>query len=127
LVVLIVPTFLLSGITSRAVIMHKENIPLTNATNIAPFPQTGSIRGKVVADIPDQRKTLPGVVVTLTGNLAPKPLQSISDDEGLYNFAGLTAGDYFVSVELQGFKKYEERVTVQIEAAVELNILLQHV
>jgi outer membrane receptor for ferrienterochelin and colicin len=88
--------------------------------------QTGSIRGKVVADIPDQRKSLSGVVVKLSGAaLSQKSLQSISDEEGVYNFAGLTAGDYLVSVELQGFKKYEEKVSVQIEAVVELNILLQ--
>jgi hypothetical protein len=35
------------------------------------------------------------------------------------------AGDYFVSVELQGFKKYEQKVPVQIDATFELNILLQ--
>jgi hypothetical protein len=97
-----------------------------NSTTKIPNLQTGSIRGKVVADIPDQRKALPGVVVTLSGvALSQKSLQSISDEEGVYNFAGLTAGDYLVSVELQGFKKHAEKVSVQIEAVVELNILLQ--
>ena len=88
--------------------------------------QSGNLKGKVVADIPDQRKPLARVVVVLTGNLrAEKKLQVISDDEGIYNFAGLTAGDYQVSVELQGFKKYEQKISIQIEATVELNILLQ--
>jgi hypothetical protein len=32
------------------------------------FLQGGSIKGKVVADIPDQRKALPGVPVTLSGD-----------------------------------------------------------
>lgn len=92
------------------------------------FSQGGSIRGKIVADIPDQRKVLPGVVVTLTGErLGDKKLQSVSDEEGRYDFPSLIAGDYVVTVEFSGFKKYEQRVSVQIEATVEHDILLQPV
>ncbi|HEX8097526.1 MAG TPA: TonB-dependent receptor, partial [Pyrinomonadaceae bacterium] len=47
-----------------------------------------------------------------------------SDEEGNYVFNGLVAGDYVVSVELQGFEKYEHKVMVPIEASVDLNILL---
>ncbi|HKG78362.1 MAG TPA: carboxypeptidase regulatory-like domain-containing protein [Pyrinomonadaceae bacterium] len=92
------------------------------------FSQGGIIRGKVVADIPDQRKTLPGVVVILSGErLAGKKLQTVSDAEGQYDFPGLIAGDYIVTVEFSGFKKYEQRLGVQIEATVEHDILLQPV
>ncbi|MGI8897361.1 MAG: TonB-dependent receptor, partial [Pyrinomonadaceae bacterium] len=88
--------------------------------------QNGGIKGQVVADITDKRRPLPGVVVNLSGErLADKKLQTVSDEEGRYNFTGLTAGDYAVAVELQGFKKYEQKTIVQIEATVELNILLQ--
>jgi hypothetical protein len=87
--------------------------------------QSGSIKGKVVADIPDQQKTIAGVTVTLSGNvIGDKKLQTISDEDGAYSFTGLTAGDYTLTVELQGFDKYEQKVSVQIEATVELNILL---
>jgi Carboxypeptidase regulatory-like domain len=87
--------------------------------------QSGSIKGKVVADIPDQQKTLPGVTVTVSGSVVgDKKLQAISDEEGEYSFTRLTAGDYIVTVELKGFDKYEQKVSVQIEATVELNILL---
>src|SRR6266498_1892392 len=90
--------------------------------------QGGSIRGKVVADIPDQRKILAGVVVYLSGErLANKKIQSVSDDEGQYAFSGLIAGDYVISVELSGFKRYERKLGVQIESTVEQNILLQPV
>jgi len=90
-------------------------------------PQAGSLRGKVVADITDQQRALPGVTVTLAGTTLAdkKKLQTLSDEEGAYSFTGLTAGDYILSVELQGFNKYEQKVSVQIEATVELNILLQ--
>src|ERR1041384_7447509 len=90
--------------------------------------QGGRITGKVVADIPDQRKALPGVVVTLSGErLGDKRLQSVSDMEGQYDFPGLIAGDYILTVEFSGFKKYEKQLGVQIEARVEQNILLQPV
>jgi hypothetical protein len=82
--------------------------------------QTGSIRGKVVADIPDQRKPLSGVTVTLSSErLGDKQIQTTSDLEGQYEFPGLIAGDYIVTVEFSGFKKYEKKLSVQIEATVE--------
>lgn len=97
--------------------------PLAIETHTA---QNGGIKGQVVADITDKRRPLPGVVVNLSGErLIDKNLQTVSDEEGRYNFAGLTAGDYSVSVELQGFKKYEQKIIVQFEATLELNILLQ--
>lgn len=92
------------------------------------FSQGGSIKGKVVADIPDQRRALPGVVVVLSSErLRDQKLQSITDAEGQFEFNGLLAGDYTVSVEYSGFKKYEQKLSLQIEATVEQNILLQPV
>src|SRR5262245_35812737 len=88
--------------------------------------QGGRITGKVVADIPDQRKALPGVVVTLSGErLGDKRLQSVSDMEGQYDFPGLIAGEYILTVEFSGFKKFEKQLSVQIDATVEQDILLQ--
>src|ERR1700741_4154284 len=90
--------------------------------------QGGRILGKVVADIPDQRKALPGVVVTLSSDrFADKKIQSLSDMDGQYDFPSLLAGEYTVTVEFSGFKKYEKKLSVQIEATVEHNILLQPV
>jgi hypothetical protein len=92
------------------------------------IPQGGSIKGKVVADIPEQRRILPGVVVTLSSDrLGDKKLQSVTDSEGQFDFNGLIAGDYTVAVEFSGFRKYEQKLSVQIEATVEHNILLQPV
>ena len=92
----------------------------------APIAQGGSIRGKVVANIPDQRKTLPGVVVILSGErLGDRKVQSISDTEGQFDFPALLAGEYVVMVEFAGFKRYEQRLSVQIDATVEHDILLE--
>jgi outer membrane receptor protein involved in Fe transport len=89
-------------------------------------PQSGSIKGKVVADIPDQRKALPGVIVNLSSErLRDQKLQTITDQEGQFEFNGLLAGDYTLSVEYSGFKPYEQKLSVQIEATVEQNVLLQ--
>ncbi len=86
----------------------------------------GTIKGKVVADIPDQRKALSGVVVSLTGErLAGKKVQSISNEEGVYEFRALTAGDYQLTVELSGFKKYDQKLSVQIDATIEQDIMLK--
>src|ERR1043165_3625919 len=90
--------------------------------------QTGSIRGKVVADIPDQRKPLSGVTVTLSSErLGDKKIQTTSDLEGEYDFPGLVAGDYILTVEFSGFKKYEKKLSVQLEATVDHDVLLQPV
>lgn len=89
-------------------------------------PQGGNIKGKVVADIPDRRQTLPGVVVVLSSDrLRDQKLQTVTGPEGEFVFNGLLAGDYTVSVEYSGFKKYEQKLSLQIEATVEHNILLQ--
>lgn len=88
--------------------------------------QGGNIKGKVVADIPDQRRALPGVVVNLSSDrLRDRTLQTVTDYEGAYSFPGLVAGEYLLTVEFQGFKKYEQRISIQIDATVEHDALLQ--
>ena len=104
---------------SFLVILFCAGVPVRLALG-ATNAQGASIRGKVVADIPDQRRILPGVTVTLSGErLGDRKTQSISDDEGQFDFQGLVAGDYVVTVEFTGFKKYEQKLSVQIEATVE--------
>src|ERR1044072_7447773 len=62
--------------------------------------QGGRILGKVVADIPDQRKALPGVVVTLSSDRpGDKKVQSVSDMEGQYDLPGLVAGERIITAE----------------------------
>jgi hypothetical protein len=92
----------------------------------AAMAQGGRLTGKVVADVPGQRKAISGVVVSLSGDrLAGKKLQSISDEEGRFDFPGLIAGDYQLSVELSGFQKFELKISLQIDATLEQDILLK--
>ncbi|HKR02168.1 MAG TPA: carboxypeptidase regulatory-like domain-containing protein, partial [Pyrinomonadaceae bacterium] len=88
-------------------------------------PQSSRIKGRVAAVTADKREPLSGVVVTLKGDaLQGRAIESVSDEEGSYVFDGLIAGDYTITVELQGFEKYEQKVMVSIAASVDLNILL---
>src|SRR5690242_17675943 len=115
---------------TRISIPFLVTIILASCSNLVlgKMPQTGSIRGKVVADIPDQRKPLSGVTVTLSSErLGDKKIQATSDLDGEYDFPSLVAGDYILTVEFSGFKKYEKKLSVQIEATVEQDILLQPV
>jgi len=109
-----------------------QRIPETLAALIAFFivaaasTQGGSIKGKVVADIPDQRRALPGVAVSLSGErLGDRKLLTVTDREGAYDFPGLVAGDYVITVEYSGFRKYERTISVQIDATVEQDLMLQ--
>src|SRR5689334_9083240 len=115
---------------TRISIPFLVTIILASCSNLVlgKMPQTGSIRGKVVADIPDQSKPLSGVTVTLSSErLGDKKIQATSDLDGEYDFPSLVAGDYILTVEFSGFKKYEKKLSVQLEATVEQNILLQPV
>src|SRR4029079_9104339 len=90
--------------------------------------QGGRILGRVVADNSDQPQALSGVVVTLSSERSgDKKFQSVSDMEGQYDFPGLIAGEYILTVEFSGFKKYEKTLSVQIDATVEQDLLLQPV
>lgn len=95
----------------------------------AATPQTSRIAGRVVAITPDRRTPVAGVTVSLRSEILSRDgqRQIISDEEGNYSFDDLIAGDYTVTVEQQGFERYEQRVSVQIAAAVDLNILLRPV
>jgi hypothetical protein len=88
--------------------------------------QGGSIKGRVAAQMPGKREPVAGAAVQLSGELLPdKKIQTVTDVDGTYDFRGLTAGDYVITVELQGFNKHEQKVSVQIEATLELDIVLQ--
>src|SRR5215475_701673 len=96
-----------------------------NIQGMAAVPQQiGQLRGTVVAVTPDQKKRLPGIKVILTSATTQRRFEVVSDDEGNYLFGGLSAGDYSLTVDVSGFEKFEQSVSLQIDAVVDLNILL---
>lgn len=81
---------------------------------------TGDVYGTVVDD---QKKPLPGVTLTLTGEGAPQTVQS--DAEGLFRFTGLFPGDYTIKAELEGFSTVEQSnlgVRIGSKISVELTM-----
>jgi hypothetical protein len=99
---------------------------LTASVQARTGDQSGTIRGRVSAETVDKREPLVGAVVTLSGEvLRGKSIQTVSVDDGSYSFTGLVSGTYTVTVEFQGFAKFEERVMVAIDSTVDLNIRLK--
>src|SRR5215470_9711443 len=53
---------------------------------------------------------VPGVVVTATQN--DKKLTSVTDAQGVYTFPDLAGGVWSIEVEMSGFSKIKEDVTI---------------
>jgi hypothetical protein len=80
--------------------------------------QTGEIFGKATDE---SGAVLPGVTVTLTGDVLLQPLTAVTSETGSYQFPRLSIGTYAVRFELTGFKTVVNegiRVTVGFNAQV---------
>ncbi|MFZ0749710.1 MAG: carboxypeptidase regulatory-like domain-containing protein, partial [Pyrinomonadaceae bacterium] len=87
---------------------------------------SGRIRGTTLAVTGDRRERLPRVVLLLTGPaLGDNKLSIISDDQGEYSFNRLAAGDYTLVATHAGFERLEQKVTLAIDATVDLDVSLQ--
>ena len=87
---------------------------------------SGRIKGVVLAKAGERRERLVGVKLILTGTpLADGKLETTSDDTGEYSFNRLPAGEYKLTATLRGFLPAEHRVSVSIDATVNLDVLLQ--
>jgi hypothetical protein len=84
--------------------------------------QTGSI---LVKAVDEQKSTVPGASVTLTGAVLPAALTGVTDESGVYRFPSLTVGTYTVKVALVGFKTISrENVVVVQGQTVSLDITM---
>lgn len=80
--------------------------------------QTGEVFGKVTDT---SGAVMPGVTVTLTGDVLLQPLTAVTSETGTYQFPRLVIGVYAVRFELVGFKTVVNegiRVTVGFNAQV---------
>jgi hypothetical protein len=78
---------------------------------------TGNIKGLLTDE---SGAIIPAAVVTLSGNGVQKSVQSQAD--GTYSFAGLKPGQYNVKVTFPGFSVFNQAVTVDAGATVQLPI-----
>jgi hypothetical protein len=88
--------------------------------------QTGSIRGTVSTKQEDASSDLSGISVNLSA-VPPDgtPLTANTDDAGHYEFKGLKAGKYTISVNQQGFKPVTKTVSVAPGQAAVQDITLE--
>ena len=106
-------------------------LSLSYAARVTAHPKpalqpSGRIRGVTLAATADRRERLPRVVLVLTGPaLGDNKLSIISDDQGEYSFNRLAAGDYTLAATHAGFERLEQKVTLAIDATVDLDVLLQ--
>jgi Carboxypeptidase regulatory-like domain len=69
---------------------------------------------------------LPGVTITLTDRATNHARTAVTNESGLYRFAGLAPGTYAAVAELQGFAKFiHSELTLNVGAAVGFNITLK--
>jgi Carboxypeptidase regulatory-like domain len=100
------------------------------AVALAPAPafaqggtSTASISGKVTDATGG---VLPGVTVTITYLATNQQRTAVSNEEGVYRFAGLLPGKYSISAELEGFAKFlQSDITLQVGGAFDLNVTMR--
>jgi hypothetical protein len=82
---------------------------------------TGGVRGVVS----DSGGVVPGVTVTLINESNNATRDSVSNEQGLYNFSAVPPGTYTVKAELTGFKTFENKgIRVATQQFVTLDIRL---
>ncbi len=83
----------------------------------------GTVKG-VIKDT--SGAVLPGAQVTLTNKATQRPLQTLSNETGSYNFSFVPPGEYSVVVEMQGFRRLTlESLTVNVAQTVVFDAALQ--
>jgi hypothetical protein len=82
--------------------------------------QAGTIQGTLTDS---SGAVIPGVTVSLSGAGIRKTAQS--SDNGSYSFAGLTAGNYTLTVDYPGLERFEKRVAVKTGQTLQFPIQLR--
>src|SRR4051812_20595756 len=84
---------------------------------------TASVSGRVGDDTGG---VMPGVLITIINAGTNQARSNVTDDKGVYRFAGLNPGRYTVTAELEGFAKFVQNdVLLQVGGAVDLNITMK--
>jgi len=97
-------------------LMAQSVYGLQNAPDTKPKP--GSIQGTVTrTDDQGQLSAVQGVQMKLTPE-AGSSLSTVTDEQGHYTFAGLSAGSYTLEGTLDGFQSYKAVVKLEVEGSL---------
>src|SRR5580765_7220438 len=102
-------------------------LPLLTALLLTPAlaAKTGRLNGVIYTLGQDRVQIVwPNARVTLKNLTANREVSSVSNDVGAYSFAGLSVGDYEVTVALAGFETITKRLTIHDGGASRLDFQL---
>jgi hypothetical protein len=68
---------------------------------------------------------MPGVTVSASNTATGEVASAVSNNDGVYNLPFLRPGAYKLSAELQGFRKHEQQVQLEVGQSQTINIALQ--
>ena len=84
---------------------------------------TASLSGRV---LDGTGGVLPGVSVTVVNAGTNQSRSVVSNEQGVFRFAGLTPGKYALTAELQGFARFlQPDITLNVGAAADLNVSMR--
>jgi hypothetical protein len=87
-------------------------------------PLTGTLRGAIISKGPEaQSYNIPGANLKLKGTA--QLIEASSNDQGEYEFANLSAGEYTLEVSAEGFKNVRKVVVVRTGKTLIENIPLE--
>lgn len=84
------------------------------ATFFSVVGQTNNLQGTVVSSANGTNERLPGVSLSLVNNSSSKArLDTVTNEQGEFNFYTLTTGEYTLEVTSEGFKPHSQNVTIK--------------
>lgn len=98
------------------------SVALLSSVTIHAQGPSGSVRGSVRDR---SGGALPGVVVTITGNMPAAPLVAVTDATGRFETAPVAPGMYAVRAALAGFRDFEASAVLVGAAPVVVDITLE--
>jgi outer membrane receptor protein involved in Fe transport len=106
----------------KRIILGALTLVCMTAINAAAQQTTGNIQGRV---IDAQGAAIPGATVTGKNQSTGFVRTEVSDSEGVYRLTGLPVGNYDLTVELQGFSKFDRKsVVVNVGQTVPIDATL---
>src|SRR5262245_51743065 len=114
---------------SRILLQHTRTISLlclglvgSDSCTLAQVIPTGSLDGEV-RDA--SGAVLPGTTVTITNVNTGEVRSALTDGNGTYQFNFVPVGDYRLEAELKGFKKYTQKITLELGKKISVNMKIE--